>query len=71
MSNMVRMALDGNFAPGFMIKHFVKDMAIGAETGKEYGATLPVLEQVLREARAIEERGGGADGTQSLLKYYE
>ncbi|MFC2316445.1 MAG: NAD(P)-dependent oxidoreductase, partial [Selenomonas massiliensis] len=44
---------------------------IGAETGKEYGAVLPVLEQVLREARAIEERGGGTEGTQSLLKYYE
>ena len=71
MSNMLRMALDGNFAPGFMIKHFVKDMTIGAETSKEYGVALPVLEQVLREARAIEERGGGADGTQSLLRYYE
>ena len=71
MSNMLRMALDGNFDPGFMIKHFVKDMTIGAETSKEYGVDLPVLEQVLREARAIEERGGGADGTQSLLKYYE
>ena len=71
MSNMLRMALDGNFDPGFMIKHFVKDMTIGAETSKEYGIDLPVLEQVLREARAIEERGGGADGTQSLLKYYE
>ena len=71
MSNMLRMALDGNFDPGFMIKHFVKDMTIGAETSKEYGIDLPVLEQVLREARAIEERGGGTDGTQSLLKYYE
>ena len=71
MSNMVRMALDGNFDPGFMIKHFVKDMTIGAETSKEYGVTLPVLEQVLREARTLEERGGGADGTQSLLRYYE
>ena len=71
MSNMLRMALDGNFDPGFMIKHFVKDMTIGAETSKEYGVDLPVLEQVLREARAIEERGGGTDGTQSLLKYYE
>ena len=71
MSNMVRMALDGNFAPGFMIKHFVKDMTIGAETGKDYGVTLPVLAQVLREARTIEEQGGGADGTQSLLRYYE
>ena len=71
MSNMLRMALNGNFDPGFMIKHFVKDMTIGAETSKEYGVDLPVLEQVLREARAIEERGGGTDGTQSLLKYYE
>lgn len=71
MSNMVRKALDGNFTPGFMIKHFVKDMAIGAETSREYGVSLPVLEQVLREARAIEERGGGADGTQSLLNYYQ
>ena len=71
MSNMLRMALNGNFDPGFMIKHFVKDMTIGAETSKEYGIDLPVLEQVLREARAIEERGGGTDGTQSLLKYYE
>ena len=71
MSNMLRMALDGNFEPGFMIKHFVKDMTIGVDTGKDYGITLPILEQVLREARTIEERGGGADGTQSLLRYYE
>ena len=71
MSNMLRMALDGNFEPGFMIKHFVKDMTIGAETGKDYGITLPVLEQVLCEARTIEKRGGGTDGTQSLLRYYE
>jgi len=68
---MLRMALDGNFEPGFMIKHFVKDMTIGVDTGKAYGITLPILEQVLREARTIEDRGGGADGTQSLLRYYE
>ncbi len=71
MSNMIRMALDGNFAPGFMIKHFVKDLTIGTETSREYGVSLPVLEQVLREARTLEERGGGASGTQSLLHWYE
>ena len=70
MSHMIRMALDGNFAPGFMIKHFVKDMTIGTETSKEYGVDLPILEQVLCEARTLEERGGGADGTQSLLRWY-
>ena len=71
MSNMIRKALDGDFAPGFMIKHFVKDMNIGAETSQEYGIDLPVLEQVLREARSLEANGGGTEGTQSLLKYYE
>ena len=71
MSNMIRKALDGDFAPGFMIKHFVKDMNIGAETSQEYGIELPVLEQVLREARSLEANGGGTEGTQSLLKYYE
>ena len=71
MSNMIRKALDGDFAPGFMIKHFVKDMNIGAETSREYGIELPVLEQVLREARSLEANGSGTEGTQSLLKYYE
>jgi len=71
MSHMVRMALDGNFDPGFMLKHFIKDMRIGAETGIAHGLRLPVLMQVLMEARDLEERGLGTEGTQSLLKYYE
>lgn len=71
MSHMVRMALDGNFDPGFMLKHFIKDMNIGVETGSARGLTLPVLRQVLEEARTLEDKGLGAEGTQSLLKYYE
>ena len=71
MSHMIRMALDGNFDPGFMIKHFIKDMNIGVETGKAYGITLPVLEQVLAEARTLEEKGLGTRGTQGLMHYYE
>ena len=71
MSHMVRMALDGNFDPGFMLKHFIKDMNIGVETGSANGLTLPVLKQVLEEARTLEDKGLGTEGTQSLLKYYE
>lgn len=71
MSHMVRMALDGNFDPGFMLKHFIKDMNIGVETGSARGLTLPVLRQVLEEARTLEDKGLGAEGTQTLLKYYE
>lgn len=70
MSNVVRRGLDGDFAPGFMLKHFGKDLAIGTETSAAYGAALPVLAQVLGEVRQMERLGEGDKGTQSLLHYY-
>ena len=70
MSGVARQGLDGNFKPGFMLKHLGKDLAIGAETSTAYGATLPVLSMVLHEVRKMEESGAGAEGTQALLKYY-
>ena len=70
MSNVVRRGLDGDFEPGFMMKHFGKDLAIGTETSAAYGAALPVLGQVLSEVRQIERQGEGSKGTQSLLWYY-
>ena len=70
MSGVARQGLDGNFKPGFMLKHLGKDLAIGAETSTAYGATLPVLSMVLHEVRKMEDAGFGAEGTQALLKYY-
>ena len=70
MSNVVRRGLDGDFAPGFMMKHFGKDLAIGTETSAAYGTALPVLGQVLSEVRQMERQGAGDKGTQALLKYY-
>ncbi|TYZ31128.1 NAD(P)-dependent oxidoreductase [Selenomonas caprae] len=70
MSNVVRRGLNGDFEPGFMLKHFGKDLAIGTETSAAYGAALPVLAQVLGEVRQMERLGEGDKGTQSLLHYY-
>lgn len=70
MKGVVKNGLDGNFEPGFMIKHFIKDMKIGLETGAAYGLDMPVLKQVLSEARSLEDEGHGAKGTQYLLNYY-
>lgn len=70
MSNVVRRGLDGDFEPGFMLKHFGKDLAIGTETSAAYGAALPVLGQVLSEVRQMERQGKGDKGTQALLWYY-
>ena len=70
MSNVVRRGLDGDFEPGFMLKHFGKDLAIGTETSAAYGAALPVLAQVLAEVRQMERQDAGSQGTQALLWYY-
>jgi 3-hydroxyisobutyrate dehydrogenase len=70
MSNVVRRGLDGDFEPGFMLKHFGKDLAIGTETSAAYGTALPVLAQVLGEVRQLERLGEGNKGTQALLQYY-
>ena len=70
MSNVVRRGLDGDFDPGFMVKHFAKDLAIGTETAAAYGTALPVLGMVLHQARQMERKGDGDCGTQALLRYY-
>ena len=70
MSGVARKGLDGDFNPGFMVKHLAKDLAIGVETVTNYGKTLPILGIVLHELRKLEESGNGAEGTQALLKYY-
>ena len=70
MTGVVRKGLDGDFKPGFMIKHLAKDLAIGLETVTGYGKSLPILSMVLHEIRKLEEEGKGAEATQALLKYY-
>ena len=70
MTGVVRKGLDGNFDPGFMLKHLGKDLAIGTETATAYGTTLPILAMVLHEIRKMESQGNGNEGTQALLKYY-
>ena len=70
MTGVVSKALKGNFAPGFMLKHFIKDMNISSTTSKDYQVSLPVLDLVLKEAKTLEDKGLGTEGTQTLLKYY-
>ena len=70
MTGVVRNGLNGNFNPGFMLKHLAKDLAIGTETGTAYGTALPILATVLSQLRKMESEGKGNEGTQALLKYY-
>lgn len=63
--------LKDDYAPGFFIKHFIKDMRIAASEAKERGVELNILDQVLQMYESLEKEGAGDLGTQALIKYYE
>jgi 3-hydroxyisobutyrate dehydrogenase len=70
MSNLAPRALKGDFAPGFYVKHILKDIRIAVESAKEMGLDLPGLDY----ARTLYERlvalGWQDEGTQALYKLY-
>ena len=71
LSNVAKKGMEGDFAPGFMMKHFVKDMKLADEEAKSNGVDLEVLEHVLKICHELEVSGYADEGTQSLLKHYE
>lgn len=71
LSNLVPRILKEDFAPGFFIKHFIKDMEIAREEAEERSLELKVLEQVLSMYGELLQQGKGDLGTQALVQYYE
>lgn len=71
LSNLVPRALAGDFAPGFKIKHFVKDLRIAVESAHDMGLAMPGLEKAFEFYQAMEAAGHGESGTHALLEYYE
>lgn len=63
--------LAGDFAPGFFMKHFVKDMRLAEEEAENAGLDLNVLQQALSNCQSLIDRGCGDLGTQALIKFYE
>lgn len=68
MGTLGRRLLGCDYAPGFCVEHFIKDLGLCLEECKRMGLVLPgvaLAEQVYRLAQA---RGHGKDGTQVLLQ---
>ncbi len=53
LSNLVPRMIDANFAPGFYVKHFIKDMGIALDSARELGLALPGLELAAKLYRAL------------------
>jgi 3-hydroxyisobutyrate dehydrogenase len=62
--------LKGDFSPGFMIRHFVKDMTIACEESDQRGLDLKGLKTALAQYAALADAGHAQEGTQALAKAY-
>jgi len=70
LANLAPRILDGDFAPGFFVKHFVKDMRIAMDSATEMGLDLPGLAAAKRLYELLEASGGQDLGTQALWLLY-
>ncbi len=70
LEHMAPRVLKNDFAPGFFVKHFIKDMMIAKNEAEKKGISLPVLNTVLKEYEQLSEKGMENEGTQALIKLF-
>jgi 3-hydroxyisobutyrate dehydrogenase len=70
LSNYGPRIIKGDFAPGFYVKHFIKDMEIALEAAREMNLDVPGLELALKRYRELATAGGEDLGTQALYSLY-
>ncbi len=70
LSNLAPRIIDGDFSPGFFVKHIIKDMTIALESSQSMNFRpqgLPLAKKLYEE---LAEAGEENSGTQALYKYY-
>jgi 3-hydroxyisobutyrate dehydrogenase len=59
--------LQGNFAPGFFVEHFLKDLAIVLAESRRMQLIMPGVALAEQLYRCLQAQGHGRDGTQALI----
>ena len=67
LSNLAPRMIANNFAPGFFVEHFIKDMGIALDESRRMGLALPGLALAEQLYVALQATGHGRDGTQALV----
>jgi 3-hydroxyisobutyrate dehydrogenase-like beta-hydroxyacid dehydrogenase len=70
LNNLAPRMINGNFEPGFYIKHFIKDMGIALEEAKAMEMEVPGLELAKKLYDSLAAAGEEDSGTQALYKHY-
>lgn len=71
LSNYAPRMIKGDFAPGFAIKHYIKDMKIALESAQEMNLSTPGLSLALEMYEELAKRGWEESGIHALIKYFE
>lgn len=67
LDNLAPRVLRRDFAPGFLVDHFIKDMGIALKESARMGLSLPGLALVHQLYLAVKAQGHGKGGTQALM----
>ncbi len=67
LSNLAPRCIRGDFAPGFFVEHFIKDMGIALAEAERMQLALPGLALAKQLYQALAAQGHAKSGTQSLL----
>lgn len=70
LSNLAPRMIKGDFAPGFYIKHFIKDMNIAIESAEQLQLDTPGLKLAKTLYDKLAKIGLEDSGTQALFKLY-
>jgi 3-hydroxyisobutyrate dehydrogenase-like beta-hydroxyacid dehydrogenase len=70
LSNYGPRILQGDFAPGFYVKHFIKDLRIAIDEAKNMGLETPGLVLVEKLYNELAEAGFENHGTHALYNWY-
>jgi 3-hydroxyisobutyrate dehydrogenase len=71
LSNLAPRMLNGDFEPGFYIKHFIKDMKIALNEAENMDMEVPGLSLAKSLYDQLVEKGEENSGTQALYKYWK
>jgi 3-hydroxyisobutyrate dehydrogenase len=67
LQNLAPRIIAGDFAPGFFVEHFIKDMGIVLDEARRMNLSLPGLALVEQLYISLKALGHGRDGTQALV----
>ena len=70
LSNLAPRMIQQDFAPGFYVKHFIKDMGLAIEAAEQMDVPVPGLILAKQLYEQLSKSGGDNEGTQALYRYY-